>query len=647
MPMDNNALLQEYARTGNDAAFATLVERHVGLVYSAACRQVRDPQHAEDVTQAVFIVLARKAAQLAQHPGLSGWLLQTTRYAANAHIRAASRRTKWEQEAAMQSERNDVSPASWTQLEPLLDEAMASLGATDRAVITSRYFENKSAAKIAAELKLSAESAQKRANRALEKLRKFFGKRGIALSVGAIATGIATNAVQAAPAGLAKTISAVAVAKGATASTSILTLVKGAIKIMAWTKAKTAVVVAIIALTIAGTLPVVVQNHRHTPPTQPGKLNLPTGNVTPMMEYGFSHNVLFLASDGSIWSVGENRLGWPVLGLKDTNLANTAIIRRIGHDTDWASISAGDTACFAIKSDGTLWAWGGNYLYQLGDGTKITRPTPVPSIPGHNWKQAASSAGSTFALKSDGTLWTWGNDWIGRSSNGRNKSITNAVQVGTSANWSRIWAGNIQTVGLQKDGSLWFWGSADGDGQGTNWISNPRRISPDTGWVDVCIGYFTMFAIKSDGTLWAWGLTSRYYTGTSAADSMLTPAQVGMDTDWQSCHSGPSGFYQLLTKKDGSLWAMDASDHRTIKSDDKYLPVKFTKIDWHKDIAAYTSGSDSIGVILTHDGEVWTWGKVLGELGQKDYWGPDHKPLYPSGRYITQPWQISNVDPGD
>lgn len=196
---------------------------------------------------------------MVRHPGLSGWLLQTTRYAAKTHIRSAIRRTRREQEAAMQSEPNESSPAVWMQLEPLLDETMASLGETDRAALALRYFENRTAAEIGLTLKLNEEAAKKRVNRALEKLRKFFTKRGVDSTTVIIAGAISTNSMQAAPVGLAKTISVVAVAKSTAAGTTTLTLVKGALKIMAWKKTQTAIV-SIGILLVAGTGAVIVKN---------------------------------------------------------------------------------------------------------------------------------------------------------------------------------------------------------------------------------------------------------------------------------------------------------------------------------------------------------------------------------------------------
>lgn len=212
-------LLRDYSRNGSEAAFAELVQRHIGFVYSAALRHVGIAAHAEEITQAVFIILARKAASLRANIILEGWLYETTRLTALRFLRGERRRQFREQEAYMQSTLNESSApdAVWNQLAPLLDEAMSRLGKKDRDMVILRFFKGKNVREIAATMQMSEAAAQRRVLRALEKLRTYFAKRGVSSTAAIIAGAISGNSVHAAPIGLAKTISAAALAKGATA----------------------------------------------------------------------------------------------------------------------------------------------------------------------------------------------------------------------------------------------------------------------------------------------------------------------------------------------------------------------------------------------------------------------------------------------
>jgi RNA polymerase sigma factor (sigma-70 family) len=269
---DDLNLLREYARRNSEEAFATLVSRHVNLVYSVALRQVRDPHLAGEITQAVFIILARKADSLGSQTILPGWLCRTARYASANALTIQRRRQHREQEAHMQSILNEaanepVHDEIWHQIAPLLDGALEQLGQKDHDAVVLRFFEGQNFKEVGAALGASEDAAKMRVNRALEKLRKFFGKRGVGSTTAIIAGAISTNSVQAAPVALAKSVTAAAVVKGSIALASTLTLVKGTMKTMIWLKLKFAAAVGMSAIVVIAISTIVVAQQIKSPNT--------------------------------------------------------------------------------------------------------------------------------------------------------------------------------------------------------------------------------------------------------------------------------------------------------------------------------------------------------------------------------------------
>jgi RNA polymerase sigma factor (sigma-70 family) len=209
MTENDSSLLRRYVIDRSETAFAELVRRHVDLVHSAALRQVGGDAHrAQDVTQAVFCELARKAPHLLQHRALSGWLYTTARFVGARLWRRDLRRNARElaAQAIMDSPEQPAMDPTWTQVQPIVDEVMAELPEKDRHAIVLRFFENKPLAEVGAAIGLSENAARMRVDRAMEKLRSLLARRGITSSTSLLGAVLAANAVAPAPTGLAAAV---------------------------------------------------------------------------------------------------------------------------------------------------------------------------------------------------------------------------------------------------------------------------------------------------------------------------------------------------------------------------------------------------------------------------------------------------------
>lgn len=218
--LDDRQLLQRYAQSGDPQAFAQLVQRHTDLVYSVAVRQLRDAHLAQDVMQEVFMLLARKASSIPTRSLLTGWLFWAARLQSYRTLRGARRRQRHELRSAdMASSRTAaVEPDPWTQIEPLLNRALARLGNVDRDAVLLRFFQSKTHGQIGLALGLSEEAAKKRVARAVEKLRALLKSQGVEIPAAGLSGSLASFAVCHAPAHLAAQLSATALSSASSCS---------------------------------------------------------------------------------------------------------------------------------------------------------------------------------------------------------------------------------------------------------------------------------------------------------------------------------------------------------------------------------------------------------------------------------------------
>ncbi len=267
---------------------------------------------------------------------------------------------------------------------------------------------------------------------------------------------------------------------------------------------------------------------------------------------------LAIDSSGNLWAWGDNTDGQLANGSTSTIGINTPA--QISSGTDWIAVSAGSNFALAIDSSGNLWAWGDNTYGQLGNGTtsstKVTSPTQVAS--GTTWTAVAAGSNFVVAIRSDGTLWAWGNNTSGQIGNGSSSgNVPTPTQIGSATNWSMVAAGSDFALAIQSGGSLWAWGGNTsgqlGNGSTVN-VAAPVQIGTASTWSYVAAGSDFSLAIDSNSALWTWGDNTVGQLGNGSTSAAVTiPAQISTGTTWSYAAAGSD--FSLAVNSSGALLA--------------------------------------------------------------------------------------------
>jgi len=321
----------------------------------------------------------------------------------------------------------------------------------------------------------------------------------------------------------------------------------------------------------------------------------------------------------SLFSWGCNSLG--TLG-DNSSINKSSPVQTVSSGTNWKQVSGGDEHTAAIKTDGTLWLWGDGCAGRLGDNSAINKSSPVQTVSsGTNWKQVDAGCLHTAAIKTDGTLWLWGCNYLGILGDNSTINRSSPVQtVSSGNNWKQVDAGGTHTAAIKTDGTLWLWGQGSfvgrlGDNSTINKSSPVQTVSSGTNWKQVSAGSAHTAAIKTDGTLWLWGWEDEGRLGDNSTASRSSPVQtVSSGANWKQVSAG--GNKTAAIKTDGTLWlwghgvsgqlgnnstASRSSPVQTVSSGANWKQVDST--------CGHTAA-------IKTDGTLWSWGSACrGQLG--------------------------------
>ncbi|HPI91909.1 MAG TPA: PKD domain-containing protein [Deltaproteobacteria bacterium] len=330
-------------------------------------------------------------------------------------------------------------------------------------------------------------------------------------------------------------------------------------------------------------------------------VNAPTGVYWVGVAAGGDHSAA-LRSDGTLWAWGANDYGQ--VGTGTTSDYSTP--QRIGNANTWSAVALGTYHTIALRSDGTMWAWGANHRGQLGRGNAVPSLTPVRIGSDKDWAVVAAGALHSAALKRDGTLWVWGGNSYGQVGTGDTVDQTTPQEIGSGVVWVDVAAGGFHTLAMRSDRTMWAWGKNTSGQLGTGGVTDfslPMQITLDIDWMAMAGGYSSTVALKTDGTLWAWG---------------GTPRRIGSDRDWTSPVAAGSAHY-LALKLDGSLLTWGSNLSGQLGTGDNLTRAAPVQVGLDRNWAGVAAGYDhSMG--LRYDGTIWAWGlNTSGQLGNGSF----------------------------
>jgi alpha-tubulin suppressor-like RCC1 family protein len=346
---------------------------------------------------------------------------------------------------------------------------------------------------------------------------------------------------------------------------------------------------------------------------------------------GFDTSVV-VRNDGTVWTWGNNTDGQ--LGRTTTYQCHSgpcgATPGQVPGLSGVTAVATGINHVLALKSDGTVWAWGANSSGKLGDGTTTSRNSPVRVTGLDNVKAIAAGWGHSVALKNDGTVWTWGNNAFGALGIGVSATIiaTTPVQVTGLTEISQIAASYGNTAAIRADGGVWAWGANSGQfGDGSAlYLASPVQLTALADIRSICIGFVTS-AVRNDGTVWSWGWNGYGTVGAGGLGGSTLPVAVAGLSQVRAVATGwGSG---LALKEDGTVWQSGMNIMANFFGGGDLGTSTASQVAALSGIAHIASG-DSHNLALKNDGTVWSWGwngyGQLGDGSQTDHATPAQVP---------------------